>query len=173
MMEIIALTQALGYSETMFRPMRRPKQALSEKQCDEILQRGKTAVVSVMGDDGYPYGVPVNYHYRNGKLYFHCATTGHKIDAITANPKVSVCIIDSDDIDVPHLATSYRSVIVFGKARIIDDDEEKRDAIRALALRFSDDSEQIDDEIKTEWNGLSVVEIKIEQMTGKRGLYVQ
>lgn len=157
----------------MFRPMRRPKQALSETECTEILLRGKTAVVSVMGDDGYPYGVPVNYHYRGGKLYFHCAITGHKIDAIAANPKVSVCIIDSDDIDVPHLATSYRSVIVFGKARVIADPEEKRGAIRALALRFSDNETQIDDEIKAEWNGLAVVEIDIEHLTGKRGIYVQ
>lgn len=142
-------------------------------ECNEILMRGKTAVVSLAGDDGYPYGVPVNYHFRNGKLYFHCATSGHKIDAISANPKVSVCVIDADDVDVPHLATSYRSVIVFGKARIMDGDDEKREAIRALALKFSDNEKQIDDEIKAEWNGLAVVEIKIEQMTGKRGLYVQ
>ncbi|MCQ2983132.1 MAG: pyridoxamine 5'-phosphate oxidase family protein, partial [Treponemataceae bacterium] len=156
----------------MFRPMRRPKQALAETECHDILLRGKTAVVSLMGDDGYPYGVPVNYLYRDGKLYFHCATAGHKMDALKSNPKVSVCVIDADEVDVPRLATSYKSVIMFGKARLLETDEEKLDAIRAFAHKFSDNTEQIEEEIVREWNGLAVVEISIEHLTGKRGIYV-
>ncbi len=157
----------------MFREMRRKKQALSEKECQEILLRGKTAVVSMIGDDGYPYGVPVNYLYQDGMVYFHGATVGHKIDALTKNPKVSVCVIDADDIDVPRLATSYKSVILFGKAQLIDSDNEKLDVIRAFAHKFSDNTEQIEEEIVREWNGLAVVEISIEHMTGKRGIYVE
>ena len=74
----------------MFRKMRRKKQELTEKQCLDILRRAKTATLALSGDDGYPYSVPMNFVYEDGKIYFHGAKEGHKIDAIKNNPKVSM-----------------------------------------------------------------------------------
>lgn len=66
----------------MFRKMRRYRQQLSQEETISILKSGKTAVLGVLGDDGYPYTVPINYVYADGKIYFHGAKSGHKIDAI-------------------------------------------------------------------------------------------
>ena len=80
----------------MFREMTRKKQLLSQERIVEILKEEKRGVLSVIGDEGYPYGVPVNYWYNeeNGKIYFHSGKVGHKVDAMAANDKVSFCIYD-------------------------------------------------------------------------------
>ena len=80
----------------MFRPMRRYKQQISEEECLRILKEQPRGVLSVLGDDDYPYGVPMDHWYRgeNGKLYFHCAKTGHKLDAVRRHDKVSYCVHD-------------------------------------------------------------------------------
>ena len=77
----------------MFREMRRKKQELSKEECIDILQSAKTAVLGVVGDDGYPYTVPINFVYANDKIYFHGAKNGHKIDAINKCNKVSLCVV--------------------------------------------------------------------------------
>lgn len=82
----------------MFREMRRKKQALSKEACERILKDGKTGVLALLGDDDYPYAVPLNYCYENGKLYFHCVKSGHKIDAVKKCSKASFCVIAQDDI---------------------------------------------------------------------------
>ena len=82
----------------MFREMRRKKQELSKEECIDILQTAKTAVLGVVGDNGYPYTVPINFVYANDKIYFHGAKNGHKIDAINKCNKVSLCIVDKDDV---------------------------------------------------------------------------
>ncbi len=81
-----------------FRKMRRFKQELNEKETLEILTNGKTGILGVIGDYGYPYTVPVNYVYENGKIYFHCAKAGHKLDAIRQCDKISLCVIEKDDV---------------------------------------------------------------------------
>ena len=99
----------------MFREMRRKKQKLTEKQCIDILKRAKTATLALHGDDEYPYSVPVNYVYLDGKIYFHGAKSGHKIDAIKNNSKVSISIIDQEDVIEEELTTYFRSIILFGR----------------------------------------------------------
>ena len=116
----------------MFREMRRKKQKLTEKQCIDILKRAKTATLALHGDDGYPYSVPVNYVYLDGKIYFHGAKSGHKIDAIKNNPKVSISIIDQEDVIEEELTTYFRSIILFGKAKILQDDDEIYQAVNAV-----------------------------------------
>ena len=138
----------------MFREMRRKKQKLTEKQCIDILKRAKTATLALHGDDGYPYSVPVNYVYLDGKIYFHGAKSGHKIDAIKNNPKVSISIIDQEDVIEEELTTYFRSVILFGKARILQEDDE-------IA---------VEKEIQREWKALCCVEIIIEHLTGKQAI---
>ena len=107
----------------MFRQMRRKNQALSNEDCIKILNNGKTGVLAVLGDDDYPYTVPLNYIYLNSKIYFHCAKSGHKIDAIKKHNKVSFCVIEKDEVVPEKFGTDYRSAVAFGKARIMEENE--------------------------------------------------
>ncbi len=101
----------------MFREMRLQKQQLPVEEAVAILQTATSGVLGVSGDDGYPYTVPVSHVYDNGRLFFHCAVKGHKLDAIKRNAKVSFCVIQQDEVIPEALNTLYRSVIVFGQAR--------------------------------------------------------
>ena len=113
----------------MFREMRRKRQQMSQAETIEILEKGSSGVLSVYGDDDYPYGVPISYVYDDGKIYLHCAKTGHKIDGIIKNPKVSFCVT-AQDLVVPEEYTSYfKSVIAFGHGRILEKDTEIREAV--------------------------------------------
>ena len=153
----------------MFREMRRKKQQLSEAECAQILERGKTGVLAVVGDGGYPYTVPVNYVYTGGKIYFHGAKTGRKIDAIRADGKVSFCVIDRDDVDAEKMTTLYSSVVLFGRARVLEYEGEIYRAAEALGLKYNSDRAAVEAEIRREWSGLNCFEITIEHMTGKEG----
>lgn len=154
----------------MFREMRRKKQKLPEKQCLDILKRAKTATLALAGDDGYPYSVPINFVYENGKIYFHGAKEGHKIDAIKNNPKVSMSIIDQEDVIEEELTTYFRSVILFGKARILQDEDEIYHAIETLGLKYTEDDIAVRKEINKEWDILCCVEITIEHLSGKQAI---
>ena len=151
----------------MFRKMRRFKQLLSEEENLRILREGRTGIMACLGDDGYPYTVPLNYVYVDGKIYFHCAKTGHKLDAITACDKVSFCVIDRDDVDADARATNFRSVIVFGRAKIVTDEEQKLLRARQFGAKYASSMEAVDQEIKETWNSLVIVEITPEHVTGK------
>jgi hypothetical protein len=150
--------------------MRRFRQLLDENEVIRILKNGKYGVLGVIGDDGYPYTVPLNYVYENGKIYFHGAKEGHKTDAIKECDKVSFCITDKDDIIKEKLTTYYKSVILFGRARILENDDEIIHAAEILGLKYSDDKKAIEDEIKLLKDKLCCVEITIEHITGKQAL---
>ena len=119
----------------MFREMRRKRQQLSEKEAAAVLERGTSGVLAVLGDGGYPYAVPLSYVYQDGKIYFHCAGSGHKLDGIRNCDKVSFCVIDQDEVHPEKYTTYFRSVIAFGKARILEEDE-KRKAILLLTEKY-------------------------------------
>lgn len=154
----------------MFREMRRKKQLIPENEVLEILAKGTTAVLGVIGDEGYPYTVPINYTYNDGKVYFHCAKTGHKLDAIKACDKVSLCVVAKDEVFSEELNTHFQSIIMFGKARILETDEEIVRAAQIFGLKYNSDKSIIDNEIKKDWDNLCVVEITVEHMTGKESL---
>jgi len=103
-----------------FRPMRRNRQQLDENTCLKILENNTAGVLAVSGDEGYPYAVPLSYVYADGALYFHCAKAGHKTDAIRKYDKVSFCVVDQDEIVPERYTTYFRSVIVFGRARVME-----------------------------------------------------
>jgi len=155
----------------MFRDMRRFRQALTMGQCEEILRRCTSGTLALSGDDGYPYAVPLSYLYGDGKIYFHCAKEGHKIDAVKNCPKASFCVIESDVVIPEKFTTAYRSVIAFGQVRIIDNPEEMRRAITMLSDKYSPnmDSER-DKEIDEFFSRLCMLELTVEHMTGKQGL---
>lgn len=155
----------------MFRKMRRFKQVLTEEECVDILNKSTSGVLGLLGDDDYPYTVPVSHVYKDGKLYFHGAKTGHKNDAIEKHEKVSYCVIAKDDIVQERVTTYYQSVICFGKARVIDDPEEKKKAALLIGEKFApDNKEGYMNEIRKLFNVMTVFEITIEHMTGKEAL---
>jgi uncharacterized protein len=152
----------------MFREMRRKNQLLPNEETINILNSRTAGVLGVSGDDGYPYTVPVSYAYEDGKLYFHCAKQGHKIDSIQRNDKVSLCVIDQDKIIPQELTTYFRSVIIFGRARILSEGGEIRHALESLGKKYSPGlEEQARQSIEEALDKVCVIEIKIEHMTGK------
>ena len=161
----------------MFREMRRFRQQISEKECAEILHRATSGVLGVFGDDGYPYTVPISFVYEEGgsglgTIGFHCAKVGHKIDAIRRNEKVSFTVIDRDEVMPKERTTKFCSVIVFGRARILQDEEEMRRAANAVGAKYSKGFEELylqetEDTIRE--GRLCCVEITIDHMTGKIG----
>lgn len=154
----------------MFRKMRRFKQMLSEEESVEILRKATSGVLALYGDDGYPYAVPLSYVYLNGKIIFHSAKNGHKIDAILQNDKASFCVINKDQIVPEKYTTYFRSVIAFGKIRILDD-EAKKAAIDKLAEKYRPGyEEERSKEIEKEFPQLCVFELIIEHMTGKEAI---
>jgi hypothetical protein len=157
----------------MFREMRRKKQLLSEAETIEILQSCTSGVLAVIGDNNYPYAVPLSYAYKDGKLFFHFAKAGHKLDSIVKNSRVSFCVIQTDHVIPDSLTTHFRSAIIFGGARILTEDSEKRNALECLVEKYS--PEYITEgrsEIEREWNRVNVAEVKIEHMTGKAALEI-
>lgn len=155
----------------MFREMRRKKQVLSKEKCERVLERGTSGVLAVLGDGGYPYAVPLSYVYADGKIVFHCAKQGHKLDAIAGNDKVSFCVIDLDDVQPERYTTYFRSVIAFGRARVLEEEPEKRAAIELLAAKYTPgDPEGRQREIEREYRALCVVAIEIEHLSGKEAI---
>ena len=153
------------------REMRRSRQLLSREDCERILNEQTSGVLSVYGDDGYPYGVPLSYVYADGKLYFHSAKTGHKMDAVRKNNKASFTIIAQDNIVPEEYTTHFRSVIVFGRVRILENDTEKRAAIEQLAEKYMPDlKEGRLQEIDREFSRLCMLELTIDHMTGKEAI---
>lgn len=156
----------------VFREMRRKKQVLSQKEVEDILHKGTSGVLALLGDNDYPYAVPISYVYDNGKVYFHSAKSGHKIDAIQRTAKASFCVIDEDLVVPEEYTTYFRSVIAFGRIRIIEDDSEKRAAIEKLAIKYApeDIAANRDDAISREWKPLCMLEMTIDHVTGKEAI---
>ncbi len=155
----------------MFREMRRKKQVLSRTEAEEILKKHTSGVLAVAGDDGYPYTVPLNYVYCDSVIYFHCARTGHKLDAIAQNDKVSFCVVDKDTIVAEEYTTYFRSVIAFGRARVLEKEDEKRAALERLAEKYSPDQpEGRQKEIEQQFKNVCMVEIAIEHLSGKEAI---
>ena len=152
----------------MFREMRRIKQLLPEEETIEIFNSGTSGVLAVAGDDDYPYAVPLSYTFKEGKLFFHCAKIGHKIDGIRRNEKVTFTVIDRDDIIQETFTTHFRSATAFGRARILTEDNERREALESFVKKYSPDYiKEGQKEIEGDWNVVCVIEVKIEYMTGK------
>ncbi len=155
----------------MFREMRRINQQLTLEECEEVLSRCTSGVLAVNGDEGYPYAVPLSYVYHQGSLYFHGALTGHKIDSILRCDKVSFCVVDQDEVVPEKLTTVYRSVIVFGRAHILDDERKIAQGARILGAKYLGDLDQgvINQEIMHSMPRLTVIRMDIEHITGKEG----
>ena len=153
----------------MFRKMRRSPQALSREEMIDLLKTETRGVMSVHGDDGYPYGVPINHFYNDedGKLYFHGAKFGHRVDAVKSDPKVSYCVYGGEYKDEGDWAYRVKSVIVFGRAELIEDTAEIERISRLLCEKFPGPQEYVEKEIEKDTKNTLLIAIKIEDMNGK------
>ena len=153
----------------MFRDVSRVKQKLTNEECIEILKAEPRGVLSVIGDDGYPYGMPLNHWYceEDGRLYFHSGKKGHKVDALAKCDKVSFCVYDKGFRREGEWALNIKSVIVFGRVKFIDDYDRAMDIARRLSLKYTKDIEYIEEEIKKFGAATLCFELIPEHITGK------
>ena len=153
----------------MFREMLRKRQELPREACIEILKKEPRGVLSVLGDDDYPYGMPINHYYceEDGKIYFHGGRMGHKIDAMRRHDKVSYCVYDSGYRRDGEWALNISSVIVFGRVEFIEDREKVYEIARLLSYKFTDDEEYIRRELEHAGPRTLMFALVPEHMTGK------
>lgn len=156
----------------MFQTMRRKRQELSREDTAAILERRASGVLALAEEGGFPYAVPLSYVYTGDKLYFHCAKSGHKLELIRQNPKASFCVVDQDQIVPEEYTTYFRSVIAFGRIRLLEAPEEKRRAIELLARRYApeDTPANRDAAIDREFAPLCMLELSIEHLSGKEAI---
>lgn len=156
----------------MFREVRRnKKQILSQEKCKTILNESTSGVLSVLGDDDYPYGVPLSHTYMDNKLYFHCARIGHKLDSIKKHDKVSFTVIETDQVVPEEFTTYYRSVIAFGKVHIVDEDEQKKEILMNIARKYSSGFiKGAPAEIEKSLKAVEIFYVEIEHLSGKEAI---
>lgn len=153
----------------MFREMRRKKQLLPHSEAERILRDGTSGVLALSGDEGYPYAVPLSYVYEGSKIYFHCAKAGHKLDSIRRSSKASFCVIAQDKVAPAEYTTHYKSVIAFGKIRVLEDAAEIDRPLRLLCEKYnpSDTPQNLQREIDNGVSRMYMLELEIEHMTAK------
>lgn len=155
--------------KTMFRELIRKNKKLSMQECVEILKNEKRGVLSVIGDDDYPYGMPMNHFYNedDGKIYFHCGKIGHRLDSLRKHNKVSFCTYDNGYRKEGEWALNVKSVIVFGKIEIIEDADKIADITKKLSYKFTQDENYINREIELFLNKTLLLELTPEHISGK------
>lgn len=154
----------------MFRDMRRKKQALTAVECEQILNACTSGVLALSGDDDYPYAVPLSYCCKDRKLYFHSAPEGHKLDAIKNNSKCSFCVISKDDVLPEKFTTLFKSVLCFGRIKLLESDADKIRVLNLLSDKYSPDVNMSarNEEVQGALNRVAILELDIEHMTGKQ-----
>ncbi len=151
--------------------MRRKLQQLSDEESYAILQKATSGTLALLGDGGYPYAVPISYVFSEGKLYFHSALSGHKVDAIRGCDRASFCVVAQDDVKPALYTTFFRSVIAFGRIHIVDDEAEKLAAARLLGNRYNPhQDEALQKELENGLARMLVIRLDIEHLTGKESI---
>lgn len=169
-------------------PMRRNKQQLSTDECLDILKQGSSGVLAVIDENGFPYAIPLSYAFVDcttlsdssnakdsntiGSIVFHSALNGHKISALHHCSAASFCVIDADKVIPEKFTTAYRSAIAFGQANIVEDDIKRHAYLTLLGEKYSSSAgkEAIDQEIESAISRTCIIELKIQVLTGKKGL---
>ena len=156
----------------MFREMRKKQRQLPQEEAAAILREGSSGVLALAGDEGWPYAVPLSYACdREGeRIWFHCARSGHKLDAVRRCEKASFCVIVQDQIVPEEYTTHFRSVIAFGRVRELTDEAERRTAALALARKYhpGDSEEHRQSYLDRSWASLCLLELRVEHLTGKQ-----
>lgn len=154
----------------MFRELERKHQQLSLEECVRILKQETRGVLSVLGDDDYPYGMPMNhwYHEEDGCIYFHCGHGGHRLEALQRHDKVSFCTYDQGERNEGQWALRVKSVIVFGCIEVLDDLDLISEITTKLSHKFTQDDAYIKKEIETSAHKTLLLRLKPEHICGKR-----
>lgn len=150
--------------------MRRTERAMTQDDAVKLLEEGRMGVLSMVGGNGVPYGVPLNYCYlrEENAVFFHCANQGRKMDNLTSNPCVSFAVVGKNHIIPEKLTTDYESVIMSGRARIIEDVEEKGLRFDQLCRHLTPGIEWRGDSGCRKLNAVAIVRIDIDSITGKK-----
>ncbi len=153
-----------------FRKLARIRKQLTKEECIDLLRTELRGVLSVNGDGGYPYGMPLNHWYceEDGKLYFHSGKKGHKIDAMIADDRASYCVLDKGVRRDGEWQLHFRSVIVFGRLSIVEDHEKALEISRRLSLKFTSDRKYIEDEIRDHGDAVLCFALTPENICGKK-----
>ena len=154
-------------STTDFRPMRRFKQQLPEEECLRILDKAYRGFLSVIGDGGYPYTVPINFVFADGRIYFHCAKSCHKLDAVRACDKVCFTVLDEPVREPDDWWYHVRSVICFGRIRILEDPAEKGMRLRQLGGKYFPEGYDLERDMAKNGPQAEVLEMTLEHVSGK------
>ena len=154
----------------MFRPLRRKSRAISDDAARDLLEHERRGVLAVNGDDGYPFALPVNYYYdrANGRIYFHGAKAGHKVDALKRSDKVCFTVYGNEHFKDGEWAPYVQSTVVFGRCHLVDDAGETEARVRELALKYYPSAEEVEHELAKDIKGVQLYEIEIEHLTGKQ-----
>ena len=152
----------------MIHDMRRIDRKVGEAEAREIMARAGHGFLATVGEDGWPYAVPVNHVLDGDTLYFHCALSGHKLDNLGHEPRVAYSAVASERIIPESVTTHYESAIAFGRAELILENGERRRALEALAHRFSAaHPEAIAREMTENFERTAVIRLRIEHLSGK------
>jgi nitroimidazol reductase NimA-like FMN-containing flavoprotein (pyridoxamine 5'-phosphate oxidase superfamily) len=153
----------------MFREVRRRDRVNTEAEARDILARAEYGVLATVGEDGWPYAVPLNHTLAGDVLYLHCATEGHKLENLAHEERVSYCAVASAQVIPSKMSTLYESAVVFGRAVLVTDAEEKRKALKLLADRFfgGEPAERLEEAICKSESRTAVIRIQLERITGK------
>jgi uncharacterized protein len=154
-----------------FNEIRNHRRALSEDEAREILARADHGVLATAGEDGWPYAVPLNHVLIGDAIYAHCAREGHKLKNLAHENRVSYCAVASAAVVPEELTTLYESAIVFGRASLVEDADQKHRALRLLTERFcgcgDEQDKRFDEHFAKHAQGTVVIRITIERITGK------
>lgn len=153
----------------MFRPIRRKKKEISTEAAKQLLRTERRGVLAVCGDDGYPYAIPINFYYKEetGKIYFHGARAGHKADALQKDDKVCFTVYGNESVREEAWAPFVQSAVVFGRCRVIEDQEQAIALVRELAGKYYPDAVLIEEEIAHAGKAMRMYEITVEHLSGK------
>lgn len=155
----------------VFRKMRRFRQQLSTSQCEAILSTAASGTLALLGDNGYPYAVPISHIYSDEKIYFHSAKDGHKVDAIRNYERASFCVIASDDVRPSEFTTYFRSVIAFGRIQIVESERERLYAATLLGVKYNPgDTDRLHEEIEKGLSHMLILRFDIEHLSGKEAI---
>jgi nitroimidazol reductase NimA-like FMN-containing flavoprotein (pyridoxamine 5'-phosphate oxidase superfamily) len=148
----------------MFKEMRRQDRKLSDAETDEILLNGNYGVLSMIGENGYAYGIPLSYVYSDNSIYLHCAMEGQKLTDIRNNNNVSFCVVGEASPLPDQFSMKYKSAIIFGKAIPIDGEEKLKALIEKYSSEYLDKGKEL---ASSSLHKTIVIRIDIERITGK------
>lgn len=150
--------------------MRRKEKLMTSEETITILEQGEYGHLATVGQDGYPYSVPLNYAYSEGSIYFHSAKTGHKVDNMRFSDMASFTVVGNYQVFPERFDTEYDSVVVFGKVSEVIIEEEVKKGLWMLINKYSRDYQDKGTEyVEKAWDKLSVFRLEIQEMTGKKG----